>query len=228
MRPSLASGSQQGRYADTGASDTAALPAVPAAPGVRQPPVPLDTEQVRIGFGLPRGYTPGTMDDVLNWTEETLALRHAAMRAKMTEPDYEFFEDVLESYSERVTTAARDHQLYDRDEDDGDDLSWWADQVVDLAEKLLLAIVHHGADRYTAITSSDRDYGEGRLPAWAYHIDRIDGEWRIVGQTARYSRRTTPYAGRDHRDHPAASVRYFNADRLRSEVADFVGSIPIG
>ncbi len=168
------------------------------------------------------------MNDVLTWTEETLALRHAAMRAKMTEPDYEFFEDVLETYSERVTADARDHQLYDRDEDDGDDLSWWADQVVDLAEKVLLALLHHGDDRYTAITSTDRDYGEGRLPAWAYHVDCIDGEWRIVGQTNRYSSRTAPYAGRDHRGHPVVEARYLNAELLRSEAADFVGSIPIG
>ncbi|MFT5679623.1 MAG: hypothetical protein ACI8RZ_000527 [Myxococcota bacterium] len=168
------------------------------------------------------------MDDVLTWLQDTLALRHAAMHAKMTEPDFDFFEDVLETYSERVTTDARDHQLYDRDEEDGSDLSWWADQVVDLAEKVLFALIHHGEHRYTAITSTDRDYDEGRLPAWGYHIDVLDGEWRIVGQTSRYSQRTTPYAGQDHRGHSVVSVRYFNEALLRSEVADFIGSISLG
>ena len=161
------------------------------------------------------------MEDVLTWIEETLALRHAAMLAKMTEPEYDNFEYVLEEYSERVDPDAADHQLHNRDEDDAEDLSWWEDEVVDLAPKILFALLHLGENRYTAITSTDKNYDEGRLPAWDYHIERIEGEWRIIGQTS-------PYAGRDHGSHTVVAVRYFNEDALRSEVASFVGSITIG
>ena len=70
----------QGRYTDTDAADTDAISGVSAASGALQPPVRLDTEQERIGAGLPRGYTACTMDDGLSWTEDTLALHHGADR----------------------------------------------------------------------------------------------------------------------------------------------------
>jgi len=162
------------------------------------------------------------VEDVLAWFEETLALRHAALHAKMAEPDYAAFQARLAAYQERVDPAAYDSGLDNRDEDD-DDLDWWEDELEELAPAVVLAAIHKGGDKYTFVVSADADDG-GYIPAWEYHVLGRT----IIGQSSRFSDNATPYAGRDHGKAKAVEVRYLNEDKLRDDAQDFPGSIEVG
>lgn len=167
------------------------------------------------------------MDDVLAWFEETLALRHEALRSLMEEPDFEVYEAALAAYAARCEADAVEAAVSNREEWD-DDLAFWAPKLAELAPRVVLAVAHRGDDRYTLVTNNDRgkNASKGVAPSWEFHVDRIDAEWKIIGLTSRVSERSVS-SGRRH-DEPIRETRQLNSSQLRADHADFPGEVEVG
>jgi hypothetical protein len=166
------------------------------------------------------------VDEVLAWFEASLALRHAAVQAS-GEPDYAAYRAAADQYVARSADGGTDPVVVSRQEND-DEASIAHTKLGHkrLAPKLIFAIAHRGDDRYTIATSSEKRMPRGRKPSWEYHVDKIDGEWRIIGMTSRRSERSTYWGGRH--DEAILETRQFNTDQLREDHARFTGEVQVG
>lgn len=167
------------------------------------------------------------MDDMLAWFEETLVLRHEALRTLMAEPNFEVYEAALARYAGRCEADAVETAVSNREEWD-DDLDFWLPKLAELAPRVVLALAHRGDDRYTVVTNNDRgkNASTGIIPSWEFHVDRIDSEWKVVGVTSRASERTVS-CGRRH-DDPIRQTWQLNGELLRGDHTDFPGEVEVG
>jgi hypothetical protein len=166
------------------------------------------------------------MDDVVAWFEEILTLRYAALRTRADEPEYTDYAAAVERHNARCLKDAVDPVLTNRDEDDEeDDLARYKRQGKKLTPMVALAVAHRGGDKYTFVTSSDKARGAGRVPSWEHHVEKIAGEWKLVGISSRS--KGGIYCGARH-DDPIRETRQLNSDQLREDHADYPGEVEVG
>lgn len=169
------------------------------------------------------------MDDVVAWFEETLRLRFEALHASMAEPDHSKYLVALGAYGARVAPGAVDHGFANRDEDaTADDLEFFEDAVADLVQPPLFAALDHGDDRFTMISTAESDFGQGRVPVKDFYVSKVDGAWRVVGQSSRRGADVTHVRGVDYSRLPVRGAKYFNEGQLHPTASSFPGSIKVG
>lgn len=165
------------------------------------------------------------MDAFITWFRATLELRFAAAWAANGEEDFDVFEAKRDAYFARHAEDARSSIFCDREDDD--DISFLALNLESMKVAAFFAAIRHPGDRYTALTSTEKDSGHGLVPAIAYHVARMDGDWMIVGEGGYGGGAFDHERGEDFSSLAVEEVVYLDEDRL-AEGSDFVGSIAVG
>ena len=165
------------------------------------------------------------MDELIIWFRETLELRFAASWAANGEEDFDVFEEKRDAYFARHAEEARSPIFCDREDDD--DISFLVPNLESMKVAAFFAALRHSGDRYTALTSTETDFGRGLRPGIAYHVARVDSGWMIVGEGGYEGGVFDHERGEDFSSLAVEEVVYLDEDRL-VDGSDFVGSISLG